>query len=1372
MSRFIRKPVVSKPPPAPVPPPEPTATIELTSSVAIGLLGARQTLSFAGQVNAVSELEELMVTADGEVLARTRFVSASSRHGFAFLLSRPLIESGEDWTITLQGRLRDATTHSESYLLTVSGGRGQVQTGPVLPIGATAPPAAILLHPEEISLDQPDRLFVRGWVLAQSPVTSLTIGDDAGKATLGLLRNDVATSFPDYPDADRAGFELTADLPSDARPGAFLLRATTATGAMQELAITLDAPDAEEQTAGEAERPLDPRRQVRVFCDEAIRRIDGMLFVTGWAISGLGIQDVSVWIGDQCLGPAEFGLPRHDVGDAHPLIPMARFSGYRAVLPAPEDLSSGSLVRVIARNGLGDEAATEHAVTLAPRPADTPQRPAPTEAPKLLRLEIDSPSLSDSVAQEQIGNRLTIDGWALSDAGVAEIEVLLNGQLIGQAHHGIVRQDVARAFPGREDALRSGFAFHTPPRLLREGAHTVELRLTTRDGGSVKRSFGFQVRAPEEASPGRRIRTQITQAEADFYAAALRRHEARARFAVWLADRDAAQDADVAATLNSLRSQIYRDWRAIPATADPLADLEDNEFLCILYPGDLLGDDAFAEIALAGALSPDAELFYADELRSPPGGSGLEPFHKPGFSPSLLLATNYIGRPWVASGSLLRRAGVTSLGQPHYDVLLRCVEQANAVRHIPRLLLQRGLAPPDPEDAERKSLADAALRRGLSAEVTPGLVPGIYYLQPTTPVSGKVSVIIPTCAAQEQIAACIGALRATTRGREVEVICIENIPPEQEQWRGWLHANADRVISTAEPFNWSRFNNLAAAQATGDFLLFLNDDVIAEQDGWLERMLSRAVQPAIGVVGARLLYPNRTVQHAGMFLAPGCIGRHAFRFAGEHEPGYFGLTLTERDVSAVTGACMLMRREHFESLGGFDEAHEIVNNDLDFCLRTIEAGRQVVYTPHATLIHHELASRAGMPDRYGLGAFRSRWGSRFAEGDPFHNPNLSLYHDDIQVNDERTVTIHGGHPRFDPATIRQILVVKLDHLGDVITAFPAIRRLKDSFPQATIRMLAGPVAQAFAGLEPAIAEIIPFEFFHARSALGQKKLTPEDFGNLRQRLSPFGFDLAIDLRKHIETRAVLRATGARLLAGFDQAGQFPWLDIALEWEGDRALHPKRSHIADDLMNLVQAVVTAGQRGRGGLPPETIAALQDASPPPDALRNFFRRPVVCLHPGAGNAMKQWPEENFTALADLLVRRCGANVLLIGGPDEAASAERIAMDAQDEVAVRSVAGIIPLRMLPALISRCTLFVGNDSGPKHIAALIGIPTIGIHSGTVDPTEWAPLGPDAVAVSRAMTCSPCYLNRLSDCSRGLACIRQIEPATIFDLCRRLLPS
>ncbi len=790
----------------------------------------------------------------------------------------------------------------------------------------------------------------------------------------------------------------------------------------------------------------------------------------------------------------------------------------------------------------------------------------------------------------------------------------------------------------------------------------------------------------------------------------------------------------------------------------------------LLCPGDQLAVDAFAEIAVAAGQRRAVDFLYADEACVSPSSREREPFYKPDFSPDLLLSTNYIGRPWFASAALLQRVGVTPrslLRHGEYDLVLRCTEQAEAIHHIPRLLAQRGAAEPDDDATSRAALEAAATRRGIDADVMEGSVPGTWRFRRMTRAAGKVSIIIPTCAARGHIETCIATLRARTAYRNYEIVCIDNIPDSQMAWKVWLQQSADRIVDIPEAFNWSRFNNLAAAATDSDYLLFLNDDIEITQDDWLDVLLEHAQRPEVAVAGPQLLYPSGKVQHAGMFLGAG-IGRHAFRFAAADEPGYFGLALTQRNVIAVTGACMLMRRGVFEALGRFDEAHSVINNDLDFCLRAHQAGMLTVFTPHASLVHHELASREHLPDVFDTTVFNSRWKTLFAAGDPYFSPLLSRYADDYRPDDEAVETVFSAHPLFDAAEIHRILVVKLDHIGDFVTGLPAMRRLKALFPQASITVLAGRHARGFASMEPAIDELIEFDFFHARSQLGEKELSKEDFLELGARLAPYRFDLAVDLRKHLSTRDVLQYSGARFLAGYDYMGQFPFLDIALEWEGDKTLQRKRSHIVDDLLALVEAIATACGTDRSLLP----APLEPLDPDtlPEGVRALFDKPVVAMHIGAGNITKTWPAEYFSALIDLLTECNAVNVMLIGGSDERESSDAVLATLLRPEAAGSVAGQTSLNDLSGLLSACCLYIGNDSGPKHIAAAIGIPTIGIHSGVVDAKEWGPVGRRAVALRRNMTCSPCYLAKAEDCPRQLACLRHLEPSVVHHTASMLL--
>jgi ADP-heptose:LPS heptosyltransferase/GT2 family glycosyltransferase len=787
-----------------------------------------------------------------------------------------------------------------------------------------------------------------------------------------------------------------------------------------------------------------------------------------------------------------------------------------------------------------------------------------------------------------------------------------------------------------------------------------------------------------------------------------------------------------------------------------------------LNPGDQLGCEALLEFAVSTALDRESDFLYADERRINPASGATEAWFKPQWSPDLLLSGNYVGRPWCARADLLQRA-ISDTGEllhnGEYDLVLRLTEQSERVRHVPAVLCQSssnmGYA-----DAEEKAALEAAVaRRGIDGEIICGHLPGTFRLKRKLTGSGLVSIIIPTCAARGLIKTCIETLRDGTAYKNFEIVCIENIPDHQEDWKRWVRANADQVIATSDQFNWSRFNNLGVAKSRGEFLLFLNDDIEVVEPHWLEALLEHGQRAEVGAVGPQLRYPDGRVQHAGMFLAGAGIARHAFRYADASDPGYFGLALTQRNVIAVTGACLLTRRDTFEALGRFDETHDVVNNDLDYCLRVRRHNLLTVYTPYARLIHHELASRSEIGDNYDTAAFESQWRSVFLRGDPYFHPRLAIDRDDYSCEWEPVQLHYAGHPFLDREQICKILIVKLDHIGDCVIALPAVRRLQQHFPQAKLYVLSSRASQSIWSLEPCIVEVIEFDFFHARSGLGLIELSDEDWQSLEERLRDYHFDLAVDMRKHVESRQVLQHTGALYLAGFDQGGKFPWMDVAIEGAPDQPYFAKRQHMADELVNLVDAIAAACETDR-----TVIRYTPKPVPPVPDAQVIFSKAVVCVHPSAGNEMRQWPPEYFALLIDLLIEFDNVHVILIGGPDEAGLAQTILQAVSRSDAAWSLVGKTKVAELPALMTACALFIGNNSGPHHIAAGLGVPTLGIHSGVVDAREWGPLGPTAVAIARTMSCSPCYFSKMEECQRELACLRGLLPGDVHRACQPLL--
>jgi ADP-heptose:LPS heptosyltransferase/GT2 family glycosyltransferase len=1409
---------VIKPPPATDQLVKPPILVAIEVLGVIGMPEGTSRLSVSGWALAAAPIHEITISLGGQIVGAATYGLA--RPDVARLY--PDRDGAARCGFILAVDLPSLTTGAIEPLLTVRTVDGEIGENP-LPVeippqaeDATPPgmaeagKPAMQLVVDEAAVDRGGILRIDGWVVCVVQIESVEAfidGARIGKAEFGRVRADIEKLHPDYPNSRFSGVALVADVSLYGAGRKTIAIRATARGGITSVAT---APVQILELPAAPALVRDPGFQYH--CEEITLTPTGWIALRGWVVCASPAESVVVIFDGTEIGRAEFGLERPDLGNLFPSIAHARQPGFTFAAQTGKPVAGEHLVTLRIRREDGQIHEAQVPVIAGGR--RTP-RAAQAAGDPDLQLHVDSPYLIGGAAEAPVRGNLEISGWALAKAGVAVIEIAIDGTAVVRADYGLRRLDIQAAFPDWDDALASGYQVLLPHRILPNGAHRVLVTLRDKSGGTTSTEFAITVEELTDLPGPWALRRKMGQAEIDLYRRILEHRGRQPMFAVMLpvnADEESLRKAG--ATIDSISLQAYPHWRLfiVPQGAskksgairdrllagneglDDRAEVVGNltlralagiasaagssdgatggeVFFTVLSVGDELGVDAFLEMAIAAAMHAEADFFYSDERCRNPASGAVDAFFKPQWSPDLMASTNYVGRVWCARADLIGSVAGPSeilLGHGEYDLVLRCTEAATAVRHVPAVLCERAAAAKDDPKQSKKALERMLARRGIAGEICGGPVSGTYRLKRALTKPGLVSILIPTCAAQGMIETCLTTLRRVTAYRDYEIICIENIAAKDRKWRGWLRRNADRVIATKEAFNWARFSNLAAAAATGDYLLFLNDDIEFADPDWLEAMLAEAQRPEVGVVGPRLLYPDRRVQHAGMFLAALGQGRHAFRYAAEDDPGYFGLSLTQRNVIAVTGACLLTRRETFDALGGFNQSHGIINNDVDYCLRSWRSGLFNVYTPHATLIHHEAISRAALDDDYDAAVFDSKWRNLFLAGDPFFNPHLSKNHDDFAVDHEPTQLVVTGRPLLRRDDIRRILVVKLDHIGDCVIAFRAIRRLRQHFPAAHISVLTSQASRPVWSLEPDVEATIEFDFFHPRSADGEVAHTEADWQELRQRLSGEHFDLAVDLRKHTETRPVLQYSGARWLAGFDFRNQFGWLDIALEWSGDQLYARKHQHNADDLVNLVDAIAAACESDRA-----VIAARPTATPPaPTAQRRKtpWAGPLVCVHLMSGNDIKQWPIEYFAVVIDRLVEMDGARIVLIGAAGDEAVAAALLGRLRHPRAVSSLVGKATLDELPGLLAGVALFLGSDSGPKHIAAGLGVPTVGIHGGTVDFREWGPVGPSAIALARDMVCSPCYLSKVEDCHRGVACLQQLAPGRVYEACRRLL--
>jgi O-antigen biosynthesis protein len=460
----------------------------------------------------------------------------------------------------------------------------------------------------------------------------------------------------------------------------------------------------------------------------------------------------------------------------------------------------------------------------------------------------------------------------------------------------------------------------------------------------------------------------------------------------------------------------------ISASSNSALSIATGEFVVLFDHDDALSPDALFENALVINHRPDVDVIYSDEDKIDEDGRRSLPYFKPDWSPESLLSRNYISHLGVYRRTVLNDVGGFRLGfegSQDYDLLLRVTERTERVEHIPRVLYhwrvhsgstaatrgQKNYA----LDAGSLALAEALERRGEPGRVVHDEVrSGLYTIRFEIRRAGKVSIIMPTRDHGDDVDLCLASIFEKSTYEDIEIVLLDNGSRDPESLRvfgKWLEREPRRVkvVHHDVPFNFSAINNYAVGHSSGDYVLFLNNDTEVITPDWLEAMIEQAQRPAIGAVGAKLLYGDGTVQHAGVIVGLGGVAGHSHKHFGGDEPGYFYTLQTTNNFSAVTAACMMVRRSVFDETGGFDEGIAIAFNDVDFCLRLRQTGYRNVYLPHVVLYHHESKSR-GYEDTAEKQArflreqliMHERWKTDRVP-DPYYNVNLSRDSEDYAI---------------------------------------------------------------------------------------------------------------------------------------------------------------------------------------------------------------------------------------------------------------------------------------------------------------------------------------------------------------------------------------
>ncbi len=444
--------------------------------------------------------------------------------------------------------------------------------------------------------------------------------------------------------------------------------------------------------------------------------------------------------------------------------------------------------------------------------------------------------------------------------------------------------------------------------------------------------------------------------------------------------------------------------------------MADGDFIVFGDHDDELHPTALFECMRELERYPQADFIYSDEDKIIEAtGHHTEAHFKSDLNMELLRSNNYICHLSVVKKSLADKVGVLYTqfnGSQDHDYVLRCVEKAECVRHIPRILYHWRINDNSTaKSASTKTYANTAgvnavsahlKRMGIDGEVKNGVAPGFYDIRYKLTEKPLVSVIIPNKDHLDDLTRCLESMENVNNYHNVEYIVVENNSVLEDTFEGYKelekkYGDKFKLVKWDGIFNYSAINNFGARYAKGEYILLLNNDTSVIEPDSLRCMLAQCQRAEVGIVGAKLLYDDDTVQHAGVIIGYQGVAGHAFTGIGDDVYGYFARAVLSQELSAVTAACLLTKRSVFDEVGGLDESFEVAFNDIDYCMKVRAAGYKIIYDPHAKLRHYEYKSRGAedtgkKQERFGgeIMHFIDKWRAVLIAGDMYYNPNLEL----------------------------------------------------------------------------------------------------------------------------------------------------------------------------------------------------------------------------------------------------------------------------------------------------------------------------------------------------------------------------------------------
>jgi GT2 family glycosyltransferase len=816
----------------------------------------------------------------------------------------------------------------------------------------------------------------------------------------------------------------------------------------------------------------------------------GEVFVRGWVLDPGGHADVEAAVDG--LRPVRIasGKTRTDVARAFPGHANAARSGFGGRVDV-SSLPPGEHEIVVSIRGSASEVAQAKRTIKLLDHALVSRETVSKAGTDFIRLKIDSPAEGSSIYR---GSILRTEGWAVSSSGIDRVSIWLDDDGPYIATYGLLNEEVGSLYDDFPGAARPGFVWIWPTLELRPGVHSLRFVATSKGGAEAESTALFTIGARTEYElwaelnrlssdqiislldagdsfvykPRISIVTPVYRTPREFLLKCVDsvRKQAYPNWELVLVD-DGSGDAHLLSLLQTLSQEDKRirvkaltSNQGIAAATNVGLAICSGDYVALLDHDDEIAPDALLRIVEMLNQDRSLDVLYSDEDKIDEHNRHVYAFFKPEWSPDLLLSMNYVCHFLTCRRSLLQevdglRTGFD--GSQDYDLILRLSERTNRIRRVPRVLYHWRIhhastasgvtVKPAASEAGRRALQEHLRRKGISAQVVEQ-GPGRYRVKYALNTKPEVAIVIPT-GGSPTLETALQSIFRGTRYSNYSVVVVDNSSGLEVQNRLKKFDGESHSLSSVDrrgmPFNFSLLCNEGARATSAPYLLFLNDDTEVITPDWIECMLEHAQFPDVGAVGALLLFPNNTIQHAGVITGLYEVAGHPFR-GFPNKSHYFDFSHVIRDCCAVTGACLLIGRSDFESVGGFDEMNlPTCFQDVDLCLKLVTDGKRIVYTPFAKLYHHESFSKRAVADLPEIQYMKERWSGVIAN-DPYYNPNLTRRADDYslrydllflvggveaQTHESSSILISPGDTRTAPVVGKTAAVRRSERFGAI-----------------------------------------------------------------------------------------------------------------------------------------------------------------------------------------------------------------------------------------------------------------------------------------------------------------------------------------------------